>query len=122
MIYLIKNVDEDFENRTVNTHDFDGLKKLRLWDKRLDEILREMGIFIVFLIIIFVISFTNVSFSSFSYNQLFISNFVVAETDSQIGLYDVIIYIVIFKLAYYILMQKLQTFIVFFAQKFLKSY
>jgi hypothetical protein len=70
-------------------HNFDELKRKILWDKRLNEIMREIGIFLIFLITLYIISFTNVSFSAFSYNELFEKSFVEKQSDDESGLNDV---------------------------------
>lgn len=83
------------ENEYLNNHINDVLnnevlKKLRLWDKRFNEILKEIGIFCIFLFILFIVSFSNLSNSSFNYNQSFKSTFIDQQISNEISLNDVI--------------------------------
>jgi hypothetical protein len=95
MVYLIKNEDEDFENRTWNqcishqNYIDRELKRTRLWDKQFDEILREIGVYLVFLFFLYFVSFSNFSDSSFTYNELFESTFVQPQSTNETGLEEV---------------------------------
>jgi hypothetical protein len=57
-----------------------------LWDKRFDEILRDIGVFVVFLFFVYFIAFSNLSDSSFIYNELFQSTFIQAQSPNETGL------------------------------------
>jgi hypothetical protein len=59
-------------------------------DKRLNEILKEIGIYLIFLFFLFYVSFTNHSLSAKTYNSLFQNTFVQQQKPKEIGLYDVI--------------------------------
>lgn len=54
--------------------------------------MREIGIFLIFIVTLYIISFTNVSLSAFSYNELFQKSFVEKQSDDEIGLNDVNIF------------------------------
>ena len=69
-------------------------------DKRFDEIIREIGIFLIFLFFLYFVSFSNLSNSSFISNQLFQSIFVDQQNPNEKGLNNVkkfIIFIINFK-------------------------
>jgi hypothetical protein len=86
----LTNIENEFSNdQTLDSCDLDELKKLRLFDKRFDEIIKEIGIFCIFLIFLFVVAFSNLSSSSFIYNQLFQSTFIDPQSSSEIGFDDV---------------------------------
>ena len=65
------------------------LKTKRIMDKQLNEILNEMGIYLIFLFFLYFVSFTNLSSSSFNYNQLFVNTFVENQSPNEIGLNNV---------------------------------
>jgi len=58
-------------------------------DKRLNEILKEIGIFLIFLFFLFFVSFTNISLSANTYNRLFQNTFVQQQKPKEIGLNEV---------------------------------
>ena len=89
MTYLIKDEDEDFENKKLHEKDVEERKRLRLWDKRFDDISRDIGVFLIFLFFLYFVSFSNLSDSSFIYNELFQTNFVQAQSPNEKGLDDV---------------------------------
>jgi hypothetical protein len=89
MISLTKIVDEDFNNSISNEIDHKDLKRLRLWDKRFDEISRDIGVFLIFLFFLYFVSFSNLSDSSYIYNELFQTTFVQAQSTTEKGLDEV---------------------------------
>jgi hypothetical protein len=89
MIYLIENKIEDFDGNFVEYDDLDKLKLLRLQDKRFDEILRDIGVFFLFLFFLYFVSFSNLSDSSFIYNELFYGTFIDALSPNEKGMNDV---------------------------------
>ena len=89
MISLTKIVDEDFDNTISNEIDYKDLKRLRLWDKRFDEISRDIGVFLIFLIFLYYVSFSSLSDSSYIYNELFQTTFVQAQSTTEKGLDEV---------------------------------
>ena len=89
MNFLTKIVDEDFDNTFSNENNFKDLKRLRLWDKRFDEISRDIGVFLIFLFFLYFVSFSNLSDSSYIYNELFHTTFVQAQSPTEKGLDDV---------------------------------
>jgi hypothetical protein len=90
MTYLIKDEDGDFENKKLYEKGVEERKRLRLWDKRFDDISRDIGVFLIFLFFLFFVSFSNLSDSSFIYNELFQTNFVQSQSPNEKGLDDVI--------------------------------
>jgi hypothetical protein len=86
---LTKIVDEDFDNNDSYETNFKDLKRLRLWDKRFDEISRDIGVFLIFLFFLYFVSFSNLSDSSYIYNELFQTTFVQAQTPNEKGLDEV---------------------------------
>jgi hypothetical protein len=89
MIYLIVNENEDFDGDRIECDDFDDLKLLRLQDKRFDEILRDIGVFLLFLFFLYFVTFSNLSDSSFIYNELFYGTFIDALSPTEKGMNDV---------------------------------
>jgi hypothetical protein len=69
------------------------LKKLkikRIMDKKLNDILREILIYTIFLFVLFYVSFVNISTISIHYNELFQNTFVHPQNQNEKGLTDVI--------------------------------
>ncbi len=58
-------------------------------DKRLNDILKECGIYLIFLFFLLYVSFTNVSLSAITYNRLFQHTFVQQQKPKEIGLNEV---------------------------------
>jgi hypothetical protein len=86
---LTKIVDEDFDEMISNENNFKDLKRLRLWDKRFDDISRYIGVFLIFSFFLYFVSFSNLSDSSYIYNELFQTTFVQAQSPTENGLDDV---------------------------------
>ena len=90
--FLIKNEDEDYsETQKLDDSILEEHKRLRIMDKRLNEILKEIGIYLIFLFFLYYVSFKNLSSSAFTYNQLFQQTFVDSQSSNEIGLNDVFI-------------------------------
>jgi hypothetical protein len=89
MTYLIKDEDEDFENIEMYEKGVEERKRLRLWDKRFDDISRDIGVFLIFLFFLYFVSFSNLSDSSYIYNELFYGTFIDALSPTEKGLEDV---------------------------------
>jgi len=88
--YLIKKEDEDFEYRKLeNEIHFSDMKRLRLWDKRFDDISRDIGLFLIFLFFLYNVSFSNLSDSSFIYNELAQTTFTQVQSKNETGLESV---------------------------------
>jgi hypothetical protein len=68
------------------------IRRTRLWDKRFDEILKDIGVFVIFLFFVYFVTFSNLSDSSFIYNELFESTFVQAQGPNERGLEEVFDY------------------------------
>ena len=65
------------------------LRKKRLFEVKMSQIIKEISIYSFFLIFLYVVAFSNLSSSSFQYNQLFITTFVEKQSSEEIGLNDV---------------------------------
>jgi len=65
------------------------LRKKRLFEVKMSQIIKEISIFSFFLLFLYVVAFSNLSGSSFQYNQLFITTFVEKQSPEEIGLNDV---------------------------------
>jgi len=89
MEYLTKFVDEDFDDTISKENNLKDLKRLRLWDKRFDEISRDIGVFLMFLVFLYYVSFSSLSDSSYIYNELFQTTFVQAQNPTEKGLDEV---------------------------------
>jgi hypothetical protein len=61
-------------------------------NKTLNEILKEIGIYLIFLFFLYYVSFKNLSSSAYTYNQLFQQTFVDPQSSNEIGLNDVFIF------------------------------
>ncbi len=75
-------------------------------NKKLNEILKEIGVYFIFLAILYYVSFTNLSNSAFTYNQLFKYTFLDSQNLNEIGLNDVV-----FILNFFLLVKLSLTFI-----------
>ena len=84
------NEDEDYDAKNVNKFDLELHKKVRIMDKKLNEILKEIGIYFLFLFVLYYVSFTNLSNSAYTYNKLFHSTFVQQLDSNEMGLNNVI--------------------------------
>lgn len=88
--YLIKNEDEDYtETQTYDDTDLEEFKKIQKMDKRLNEIMKEIVVFLFFLFFLFYVAFTNLSSYGIYYNQLFEWTFVKQQNSNEIGLNEV---------------------------------
>ena len=88
---MIKNEDEDFsETQKLDDSNLEEHKHLRIMNKKLNEILKEIGIYLIFLAILYYVSFTNLSNSAFTYNRLFKNTFVDSQSSNEIGLNEVV--------------------------------
>jgi len=70
-------------------------------DKRLNDIVKEIGIYLIFLFFLFYVSFTNLSLSAGPYNRLFQSTFVQRQNLNEIGLNEVIFLCIVLKIFYH---------------------
>ena len=84
------NEDEDYDAKNLNKFDLELQKKVRIMDKKLNEILKEIGIYFLFLFILYYVSFSNLSNSAYTYNKLFDSTFVQQQNSNEMGLNNVI--------------------------------
>ena len=77
------------EHDKFSDKDLLELKRIRILDKKLLSILKEVFIFLVFMVVLLEITFSNLSSSSMQYNYLFQSTFVDLQNQDEIGLNDV---------------------------------
>ena len=88
---MIKNEDEDFElKQNYDNCELEELKRIRIMDKKFNEITKEIGIYLTFLFFLYYVSFINYPSSSITYNQLFQNTFVQPQNLNKIGLKEVI--------------------------------
>ena len=88
---MVKDEDEDFHlDQKWNMSELKELKRERIMDKRLNDILREIAIYTIFLFVLYYVSFVNISSISINYNELFQNTFVHQQDQNKIGLTDVI--------------------------------
>jgi polycystin 1L2 len=62
------------------------MRTKRLIEVKMNQIIREISIYTLFLFILYVVAFGNLSSSSFNYNQLYISTFARTTGSDDIGL------------------------------------
>jgi hypothetical protein len=72
-----------------DTYDLNELRKKRLFEIKMSQIMKEIFIYLLFLIILYVVAFSNLSSSSFQYNQLFLNKFVNKQKGEKMGLNEV---------------------------------
>lgn len=65
------------------------LRKKRLFQVKMSQIIREITIYSCFLFFLYVVAFSNLSSSSFYYNQVFKNTFVEKQDYEAKGLKDV---------------------------------
>ncbi len=80
------NVDESDK---YDGEELNEMKRIRILDQKCWSILKEVLIYIVFMIVLYQVTFSNLSSSSMQYNFLFRNTFVQGQSSSEIGLYDV---------------------------------
>ncbi len=66
-------------------------KKKRVFQLKLNIIIKEVIVFLVFLFFLYSVTFANISNSAYSYNKQFISKFVQQLSTNEIGLDQVIL-------------------------------
>ena len=86
----VDRINNSAEGLKIAADDLIELKKTRILDKKLLAILKEIFIFIVFLVVLYAVSFSNLSNSSLQYNVLFQNTFVQSQSQYEIGLNYVI--------------------------------
>jgi hypothetical protein len=86
--YITTFEDENLRSK-LNEEDLKELRKNRLFEIKMSQIMKEFAIFLIFLFILYVVAFSNLSSSSFRYNQLFLNTFVHKQKGEHIGLNDV---------------------------------
>ncbi len=74
----------------LDADDLNKLRKNRLFEIKMSQIMKEISIYFLFLLILYVVAFSNLSSSSFQYNQLFLNKFVHKQKGEHMGLNEVI--------------------------------
>jgi hypothetical protein len=87
--YVDRINDVHEQNNKLDNEDLIELKRIRNLDRKCWSILKEVFVYIVFIVVLYVVTFSNLSNSAMRYNHLFQSNFVEQQSSNEIGLYDV---------------------------------
>ena len=87
--YVDRINDNHKQNNKLDNEDLIELKRIRNLDQKCWSILKEVFVYIVFIVVLYVVTFSNLSNSAMRYNRLFQSNFVEQQSSNEIGLYDV---------------------------------
>jgi hypothetical protein len=86
--YLPTYRNEEFRSK-LDADDLKELRKKRLFEVKISQIMREISVYLLFLFILYVVAFSNLSSSSYQYNQLFLNTFLYTQRDGKLGLNDV---------------------------------
>ena len=73
----------------MDAGDLYELRKNRLFEIKMGQIMKESAIYLLFLFILYVVAFSNLSSSSYQYNQLFLNTFVNKQNGENVGLNEV---------------------------------
>jgi hypothetical protein len=73
----------------LDVDDLYELRKNRLFEIKMGQIMKEISIYLLFLFVLFVVAFSNLSSSSFQFNQLFLNTFVNKQNGENVGLNEV---------------------------------
>ena len=87
--YVDRINDSNHEHNQLDKEELNELKRIRILDRKCWSILKEVFVYIVFIVVLFQVTFSNLSNSAIQYNFLFQSNFIEPQSSSEIGLYDV---------------------------------
>ncbi len=87
-IYIPTNRIERYRLK-LDADDLNELRKKRLLEIKMGQIMKEISIYLLFLFVLFVVAFSNLSSSSFQYNQLFLNTFVNKQSGENMGLNEV---------------------------------
>ena len=87
--YVDRINDSNHEHNQLDKEELNELKRIRILDRKCWSILKEVFVYIVFIVVLFQVTFSNLSNSAIQYNFLFQSSFVEPQSSSEIGLYDV---------------------------------
>ena len=90
----VKNSYSTLRDTRINDHkldekDLELLKKKRIFETKLQSVIKEVVIYCLFLFVLFVVAFQNTSSQSFWHNQIFQTKFVRRVIRNDIGLSDV---------------------------------
>ena len=69
----------------------ENLKKKRIFEIKLGQILNEIIVFSVFLFVLYTVSLLNTSSSAINYNKLFLKTFVQQQDKNETGLDQVLL-------------------------------
>jgi hypothetical protein len=87
-IYIPTNIIERYRLK-LDADDLNELRKKRLFEIKMSQIMKEISIYLLFLFVLFVVAFSNLSSSSFQFNQLFLKTFVNKQNGENMGLNEV---------------------------------
>ena len=87
-IYIPTNNIERFRSK-LDADDLNELRKNRLFQIKMSQIMKEISIYLLFLFILYVVAFSNLSSSSYQYNQLFLNTFVHKQNGENMGFNEV---------------------------------
>ena len=65
------------------------MKNQRLLEKKLWSVVKEIFIFVAFLVVMYSVAYSNVSEYSYNYNKLFLNTFVISQSPNESSLGDV---------------------------------
>ncbi len=77
---------DDVDSQVIKDWQLEEFKKRRIFEIKSRQILKEVIVYLVFLVFLYSVSFSNVSSSAKIYNKLFINTFVQQQDKYEIGL------------------------------------
>ncbi len=81
-----KRHHDDVDSQVIKDWQLEEFKKRRIFEIKSRQILKEVIVYLVFLVFLYSVSFSNVSSSAKIYNKLFINTFVQQQDKYEIGL------------------------------------
>jgi hypothetical protein len=81
--------DSMINEQKLDDKDLKLLKMNRIFETKLQSVIKEVTIYCIFLFLLFVVAFQNTSSQSFWHNQIFKTTFVRQVNPRDIGLNDV---------------------------------
>ena len=81
--------DSMINEQKLDDNDLKLLKMNRIFETKLQSVIKEVAIYCIFLFLLYVVAFQNTSSQSFWHNQIFQTKFVRRVIRNDIGLSDV---------------------------------
>ena len=81
--------DSMINDKKLDDKDLKLLKMKRIFETKLQSVIKEVAIYCIFLFLLFVVAFQNTSSQSYWHNQIFQAKFVRQVIPNEIGLNDV---------------------------------